>query len=110
MSLITFEAQHIDYEEWLRRNPDVALQEETCDDCDGTGVSECFHCGSEIECETCGGDGVINSAKEQYDQQVKHDKQVLRKYANWLTRAVEHRDEGGGEGAEETPKNLSTED
>ena len=110
MSLITFEARVLDYEDWIKLNPDVALQEEECDECEGTGYVECFHCGNEAECEECSGTGVMNSAREQYDRQVKRDQAVLRKYLTWLDRVVEHRDEAVGEGADETPKFLSTED
>ena len=35
---------------------------------------------------------------------------VIQEIRNEQTRVVEHRDEAVGEGAEETPKNLSTED
>jgi len=105
-----FEGKFLNFPDWLKRNPDAEELEMECDECDGTGESVCEHCGSEIECETCGGSGLINSAKAAYEQQVEHDKRIVRKYTNWLTRAVEHRDEAVGEGAGETPKTLRTED
>lgn len=30
-----------------------------CPDCGGTCMDECFHCGSEIECEECDGSGEV---------------------------------------------------
>ena len=88
-----FEGKFLNFPDWLKRNPDAEELEMECDECDGTGEIECFHCGQETECETCGGSGLMNSAKAAYEQQVEHDKRIVRKYTNWLTRADELRNE-----------------
>ena len=83
-SPITFEAAFLSYEEWLAHNPDADLQEEECGECGGDGVTECFHCGNEMECPACEGSGVVNTAHEQYLKQMEHDEEVLKKYNQWL--------------------------
>lgn len=38
--------------------------ENNCETCRGTGIEKCFHCGNEIECEDCDGQGKIEAYKE----------------------------------------------
>lgn len=48
-----------DYEVW-NNNAKLGLPPYvTCPDCSGDGRTECDHCGSEIDCELCDGDGKI---------------------------------------------------
>ena len=89
MSQITFTAKFLSFDEWLDLNPDAETQDGECDDCEGTGFSECFHCGHEMECETCEGSGVGSSARATYEDQLRHDKKVLRKYQESLARDAE---------------------
>lgn len=110
MSQITFVAKFLSYDEWKLRNPDVMGLEEECDVCDGTGEGECFHCGHATECEECGGSGVIKSAESIYENQLSHDKDVLRKYENWLARDAEHRVGAERAGAEDAASEVRTED
>src|SRR5690606_34516422 len=39
-----------------------------CDTCDGDGVIECHHCGSDVDCNDCDGKGESRSVKgKEYD-------------------------------------------
>jgi hypothetical protein len=50
-----------DFEAW-KENMLTALPHcVTCPDCNGGGKAECDHCGSEIDCELCCGDGRVRA-------------------------------------------------
>lgn len=53
--------EHLTLIEYQRRYDDLDDVDEyvDCPECGGTGDEECFHCGSEIECETCDGEGQV---------------------------------------------------
>lgn len=36
-----------------------------CEECDGSGVSPCYACGSEVDCEDCNGTGEVESTEEE---------------------------------------------
>ena len=84
MSSITFTTSFLTYEEWLKKNPDAELEEVECEDCEGTGRTECFHCGHEMECENCEGTGKSQSARSLYEEQLSHDKRILEKYKKFV--------------------------
>ena len=53
--------EHLSLIEYQRRydTPEDVDEYVDCPDCGGTGDDECFHCGSEIECELCDGEGQV---------------------------------------------------
>jgi len=109
MSKITFNAKFLSFKEWLKLNPGVEEQEEECDVCDGTGISECFHCGSEMKCDECDGSGVIKTARYLYADQLTRDKNVLKKYQDWLDRAAELPRADGTSASSVKPENTDVE-
>lgn len=70
----------LSYENWLIENPDVKAQEEDCEECDGSGITHCFHCGNETDCEECDGTGKVNSTKRAYEEQKERDAKLLSRY------------------------------
>lgn len=52
-----------DFEVWKNNMLEVFPGYVTCPDCDGDGKSECEHCGSEIDCELCEGDGRVRATE-----------------------------------------------
>ena len=47
------------YQEWLKRQPDIAEAVETCPECGGCGYIICDHCRSSVYCEVCDGRGKV---------------------------------------------------
>lgn len=68
------------YEEWIAANPDVEQTEQDCPKCNGDGTEECWACGQDVDCDECNGTGVINSARQQYEEQRKKDEAALKRY------------------------------
>lgn len=69
----------ISFDEWIKLNPEVVDAEKECEECYGEGFEECYACGHEADCEYCGGAGIVNRAKDQYDRQVKRDAENWKK-------------------------------
>ena len=76
----------LSYEEWLELNPDVALEEIECKECNGDGTEICFNCRQDMDCEYCGGMGKKNDAHRIYDEQVKHDLKIWIKYIQSISK------------------------
>lgn len=73
------EPKFMTFKEWLKANPDLDNAEDECLDCDGWGEIECFHCGQNMDCDTCGGTGKISNAEKIYKEQLEADKKRLKK-------------------------------
>lgn len=59
----------IPFDKWLLNNNDRFMKMEgNCNKCDGDGVTECRCCGSEIDCDQCGGTGRFSADKPQLDR------------------------------------------
>jgi hypothetical protein len=71
----------LSYDEWLEQNPDAKQSEQKCTACNGSGIVVCFHCGNDSSCEDCEGEGVIQSAREEYERQLTIDRARVNKYA-----------------------------
>ncbi len=69
------------YEEWLKNNPALRDEktEEQCNECNGTGESECRYCGGEVNCEWCDGGGTVmlNKTRAMYDAQIAKDNSLI---------------------------------
>lgn len=76
------EIKHISYEEWVTQ---AEIPDEDCPDCDGKGTTTCFHCGQDMDCETCGGTGKTVNAKLLYKQQKEQDEKRLKQWVNAVT-------------------------
>jgi hypothetical protein len=61
------------YEEWLKEHPELADVE--CEECDGSGVTECWYCNDPHICKACEGTG--KAARKIYREQLKRDKRNL---------------------------------
>jgi len=69
------------YEEWIAANPGIEqTEQEDCVACKGRGTTECWPCRQDVDCEECGETGVVNSARQQYEEQRKRDEAMLKKY------------------------------
>ena len=65
------------YAEWLVDNDITDQDIEICDECDGEGETECPTCGHESKCVECDGKGKIDHTREDYEIQLKLDKEKL---------------------------------
>lgn len=80
--------KYLDYKTWYALNEDLLEEEYECDFCDGSGSIDCKNkdedlCGVCVlecawKCPRCNGYGAINSPAEQYDRQLKTDKEKVR--------------------------------
>lgn len=73
--------QYMTYEQWLKANPEVEMEEEDCPDCDGTGEVTCHCCGHEHDCDKCDGIGVVKGAKQMYLEQLAKDKEAVARFS-----------------------------
>lgn len=83
----------IPFDVWPKKNSTEFMQKEgTCNQCDGSGITECRCCGSEIDCELCNGTGRIAIDEAQvdvrralaaYEASVARDKGLLATLAAW---------------------------
>lgn len=50
---------HAAFERWRKANLDLVeqLEQTDCQECHGSGVSECWECHSQIDCPECDGTG-----------------------------------------------------
>jgi hypothetical protein len=44
---------------WVRKLEDQLPLYVTCPECNGDGEGQCPHCGNMTDCDTCGGDGLV---------------------------------------------------
>lgn len=76
----------MNFKEWRDRNPEIVDQEEEkeedCEECDGSGIIECPHCGVASDCEDCNGTGkhtvVKNSAFLVYENERNKNMQAWK--------------------------------
>lgn len=72
----------ISFEAWkeLHTKEELEEMEVVCSECDGSGEFECRCCGHVAECEECGGEGVLSTAKSMYLRAVERDQKRLKEW------------------------------
>ena len=63
----------LSYEEWIKQNPEA---KEECDNCFGTGKTDCPHCNQEMDCEKC--DGIGHYGRRLYREQLGKDRNLVQ--------------------------------
>lgn len=63
------------YEDWAKEHPELTDKKTwvTCPDCKGEGMSECYACGQDVECELCRGTGYSETGMTRYKKQREID-------------------------------------
>jgi len=61
-----------------------------CPDCDGSGIEECFNCGSMIDCEKCDGAGDVPffETAALFEEKIKADKNAWDRWCEAIGNTV----------------------
>ena len=73
--------KQLSYEDWLKENPDIEMQEQDCLECGGSGQTSCYHCGNDMDCEEGEGSVKIKTARKIYEAQKERDSKLLSRYS-----------------------------
>ena len=71
--------------QWKDANPDLVEDDSrnSCPECDGSRLIECFHCQQDMDCDLCEGTGRLDKKQSlfmMYSAQKLSDQKALQKY------------------------------